>query len=100
MQLPSGAQTWRSCGWDVAWTDGEHIAAFLADAIQIGNWQRGDGKGPKPKPFPRPGDKARADRRSVAIEAKAKAFAARHAAPPTPKQPRDARGRFVKREGT
>jgi len=57
MQLPSGAQTWISCGYDNAWTLMEHLMAAAVDALRAGNWQRaGDSKAKKPEPVKRPSD--------------------------------------------
>jgi hypothetical protein len=97
VNLPAGAATWRSCGYDAGWTDEAHLAAFLADAVQVGNWQRGGGQGPAPKPLPRPGDESRANTKKAAIEAKAQAFLARQSA--TPRQG-DAPDGFTKEEGS
>lgn len=100
MRLPDGAATWASCGFDAAWSTEAHLTASVFDALQIANWQRAD-KAPRPQPMQRPGDAHRANVKGAAIEARAKAFAARQAAtPPTPAgRPRDARGRFTKKEG-
>jgi hypothetical protein len=78
MQLPAGAQTWKSCGYDVAWTDEAHLAALAVDVAQIANWQRGGGKKTDmPKPLPRPSDSARLDARAERELARAEAFAQR-----------------------
>jgi hypothetical protein len=99
MQLPAGAQTWKSCGYDSAWTEAEHLAALAVDVAQIANWQRGGGKKTDlPKPIRRPSEQARLDARAERELARAEAFAQRQrdrAETPKPK-PRDARGRFVK----
>jgi hypothetical protein len=46
-------------GDDVAWTVTEHLLAIVADAVQIGNWQRqGDKNKPRPRAIPRPGQRS------------------------------------------
>lgn len=74
MNLPAGAQTWISCGFDNAWTLGEHLTASLIDATQIGNWQRaGDSKAKRPTPVKRPSaarqDVEKAERNDVRARA-------------------------------
>ena len=99
-RLPAGAEVWAECGFDSAWTLQEHLTASVFDALNLANWQRAD-KAPRPKPIPRPGDERRTSVQAAAIEAKAKAFAARQATTqhtPEPR-PRDAAGRFTKKEG-
>ena len=99
MQLPAGAQTWKSCGYDAAWTEAEHRAALAVDVAQVANWQRGGGKkADLPKPIRRPSEQARLDARAERELARAEAFERRQRereAAPKPKT-RDARGRFVK----
>jgi len=57
MQLPSGAQTWLSCGYDNAWTLQEYLMAHMVDALRAANWQRaGNDKAPPPEPVRRPSD--------------------------------------------
>ena len=58
------------------------MGANVFDALQIANWQRAD-KSPRPTPLQRPGDERRAAAKGAAIEARAKAFAARQGAPKT-----------------
>lgn len=99
--LPAGAGTWESCGYDSAWSAEAHLTASVFDALQIANWQRAD-KAPRPQPLTRPGDAHRASVKGAAIEAKAKAFAARQAATTDTTdqgRPRDGKGRFTKKEG-
>jgi hypothetical protein len=75
MQLPSGAQTWLSCGYDNAWTLMEYLTASLIDAVQAGNWQRaGDPKARKPDPVKRPADLRAQDRTAEFNDIKAQAF--------------------------
>jgi hypothetical protein len=83
MQLPAGAQTWKSCGYDSAWTEGEHLAALSIDVAQIANWQRA-GDGSRPKPIPRPSDAQKAQARVDRAAAKAAAFLARQRASTEP----------------
>lgn len=78
VQLPPGAQVWRSMGSDLAWTDEAHLGALNADINQIGNWQRGGGKkADLPKPIRRPSEQARLDARAERELARAEAFAQR-----------------------
>lgn len=54
-QLPYGAQTWISCGFDNAWSAETHLTASLFDAVNVGNWQRaGDKHAKRPTPVQRP----------------------------------------------
>lgn len=81
VQLPAGAQTWISCGFDNAWTLGEHLTASVFDALQIANWQRqGDGSAKRPTPTKRPSDVVADDLRSERMEAKARRFLERQKA--------------------
>ena len=43
-------------GTDAMWGMTEHLLATIADALNMGNWQRGGGKGKRPGPIPRPGN--------------------------------------------
>lgn len=43
-------------GTDAMWGLSEHLLATVADALHMGNWQRGGGKGKRPKPIMRPGN--------------------------------------------
>lgn len=46
-------------GEDAEWGLLEHLAARVADSLEVGNWQRqGKAHAPKPKPIPRPGAKS------------------------------------------
>ncbi len=46
-------------GTDAEWGLLEHLTAVVADAVEVGNWQRqGKASAPKPKPIPRPGAKS------------------------------------------
>jgi hypothetical protein len=75
MQLPSGAQTWVSCGFDNAWTLGEHLTAAVVDAVRAGNWQRaGDPKARRPEPVKRPADLRAHDATAARNDTKALAF--------------------------
>jgi hypothetical protein len=75
MQLPAGAQTWLSCGYDNAWTLTEHLTAAVVDALNAANWQRmGDGKAKKPDPVKRPSDLRDADAKASRNDARAQAF--------------------------
>lgn len=75
MQLPSGAQTWVSCGFDNAWTLGEHLTAALVDAVRAGNWQRaGDPKAKRPEMVKRPADLREQEVVSARNDARAQAF--------------------------
>jgi hypothetical protein len=75
MQLPSGAQTWLSCGYDNAWTLMEYLTASLIDAVQAGNWQRaGDPKARKPEPVKRPADLRAHEVAATRNDARAQAF--------------------------
>lgn len=48
-------------GEDAQWGLLEHLTAVVADAVEVGNWQRqGKAHAPKPKPIPRPGAKSEA----------------------------------------
>lgn len=38
------------------WGVAEYLLALVADAINMGNWQRGGGKGPRPQAIERPND--------------------------------------------
>lgn len=99
MQLPAGAQTWISCGYDSAWTNAEHLAALQVDAIQVSNWQRAGGKKDSlPDPVLRPSQSAeKASKRDRMAERAQAAHARQQAATPQPTaRKRDVRGRFVK----
>lgn len=101
MQIPAGAQTWISCGYDSAWTQAEHLAALQVDAIQVSNWQRaGGGVKNRPEPIARPSDvREKASKRDRLAERAQAAHQRQQAlrADPTPKpRARDAKGRFVK----
>jgi len=75
MQLPAGAQTWLSCGYDNAWTLMEHLTAAVVDAINAGNWQRtGDPKAKKPEPVKRPSDLRKQDVAAGRNDTRAQAF--------------------------
>jgi len=75
MQLPSGAQTWLSCGYDNAWSLMEYLTAALIDATNAGNWQRaGDPKAKKPEPVKRPSDLRDADAAAARNTTRAQAF--------------------------
>lgn len=46
-------------GEDAQWGLLEHLAARVADSLEVGNWQRQQKpNAPKPKPIPRPGVKS------------------------------------------
>jgi len=101
MQLPTGAQTWISCGFDSAWTAGEHLTASVFDAVQVGNWQRaGDSRAKKPQPVRRPTEQRQAEGQLTRMEQRARVFRDRHPhlSRETTGRPRrrDARGRFTK----
>ena len=54
--LPQSSALNRSMnGTDALWTLTDYLLATVADALHMGNWQRGGGKGNRPKPIPRPG---------------------------------------------
>ena len=75
MQLPSGAQTWLSCGYDNAWTLMEYLTATLIDVANAGNWQRaGDAKAKKPEPIRRPADMRESAVKATRNDARAQAF--------------------------
>lgn len=55
--LPQGSALHRAInGTDALWGLPEHLLATIADALHMGNWQRGGGKGRRPKPISRPGN--------------------------------------------
>lgn len=57
-QLPDDSAVARSQDPEAAeWGAAEHLLAGVFDALQMGNWQRGEGKGQRPSPLPRPGVK-------------------------------------------
>lgn len=106
-RLPYGAQTWMEMGVDAAWTVAEHGVANLVDQLAWVNFQinNPEHKGRKPDPVDRPPDlKAQQVKRERTLE-RAVRFRAKHGSPTPPKpptqqpvpQPRDERGRFVKR---
>jgi len=75
MQLPAGAQTWLSCGYDNAWTLTEYLTAAAVDTLQAANWQRGgDPKAKKPEPVKRPADLRDADVTASRNDTAAQAF--------------------------
>lgn len=104
-KLPFGCQTWLEIGSDAAWSTETHMMAHVVDVLAGANWQRGGGKGKAPTPIDRPSDMAAAaakvDRtfeKAARAEArlKRKKQQAPQASPPS--RPRDARGRFVRKE--
>lgn len=75
MQLPAGAQTWLSCGYDNAWTLMEYLTATLVDVTNAGNWQRGgDPKAKKPELVKRPADLRKGAATAGRNDARAQAF--------------------------
>ncbi|MET0490357.1 MAG: hypothetical protein ABW143_08995 [Acidimicrobiales bacterium] len=74
MNLPPGAQTWGSCGFDTAWTNEAHLLAGAIDLLNAGNWQRGGGSKKPPDPLPRPGDLVAAQMRTDRLARKARNF--------------------------
>lgn len=55
--LPQGSAIHRAInGTDSMWGLTEHLLATIADALHMGNWQRGGGRGRRPRPIPRPGN--------------------------------------------
>jgi len=99
MQLPAGAQTWISCGYDNAWTLGEHLTASVFDALNIANWQRGgDNSAKRPELTQRPSDTTTQVEKKDRIAERARMFVERQQAQTDQPKPRrrDARGRFVK----
>lgn len=99
LQLPAGAQTWISCGYDNAWTLAEHLTASVFDALNIANWQRsGDDSAKRPEQIQRPSDTtAQVDKKDRMAERARRFMERQQARTDQPKtRRRDARGRFVK----
>lgn len=89
-QLPAGAQTWVSCGYDSAWSQEAHLAALTFDAVQVSNWQRGGGsKSDMPAPLQRPSDVAEKASKRDRMAARAQAAYERQQATQT-QQPEEA----------
>lgn len=90
------------------WTLTTYLLAGIFDQLAGANWQRGGGKGSRPKPIPRPGvtetEQKKVGKQAVSV-AELDAFlksTIREVPDPAPvqiktPQPRDARGRFVKK---
>lgn len=54
--LPATSAFGRSVHGEAAtWDTADHLLAVIADAVQVGNWQRSGRKRRKPQPIPRPG---------------------------------------------
>jgi hypothetical protein len=54
--LPSTSAFGRSVHGEAAtWDTTDYLLAVIADAVQIGNWQRTGKKRNRPQPIPRPG---------------------------------------------